>query len=228
MTKTGHNGHNGHSDHRGHVTEIPDVSYIKNVDVTHEASDVSVGGLLKFVLALSIMTALVAVLMWGLFRFFNQQETRNETPKGPMAMTEEERLPPEPRLQSAKGFGVTLEDGQWVPLELSEPQAEFRVLREQWLKQLHCQQDAHVSSDHRATPDQSSTDQHAATDVHATTAQHTTAAPSQPCVPIDAAMKQLVQQKIPTRTQESVAKDPQLPTAASSGRMANSVGGGQR
>ena len=227
MAKTGHNGHNGHgSDHRGHVSEIPDVSYIKNIDVTHEASDVSVSGLLKFVVALSVMTAMVAVLMWGLFRFFNQQEDKKEPPKGPMAMTEAERLPPEPRLQSAKGFGVKLEDGQWVPLELAEPQAEFRVLYQQWQNQLHCKEQ--VTSDHRATPDQQATDQHATTDLKATTAQHPTPPHPQPCVPIDAAMKQLVQQGLPSRPQDAIARDPQLPTSASSGRLANSVGGGQR
>ena len=224
MAKTGHNGHNGHG--RAHVSEVPDVSYIKNVDVTHEASDVSVSGLLKFVLALSIMTALVALLMWGLFRFFKQQEIEREPPKGPMAMTEAERLPPEPRLQSAKGFGVKLEDGEWVPLELSEPQAEFRVLREQWLKQLHCQQDQHAATEHRATADQHAIDQHATTDLHATTVEHATQAPSQPCVPIDAAMKQLVQQGLPSRPQEGMAVDPELPTAASSGRQ-KAVGGRQ-
>jgi hypothetical protein len=215
MAKTGHNGHNGHG--RGHVTEVPDVSYIKNVDVTHEASDVSVGGLLKFVLALSVMTAMVALLMWGLFRFFNQQEIKRETPKGPMAMTEAERLPPEPRLQSAKGFGVKLEDGEWVPLELSEPQAEFRVLREQWLNQLDCQQEHSVATAHRATPEQQATDQHATTDLPAT-AQHATPVAAPPCVPIDQAMKQLVQQGLPSRPEQGMAVEPQLPTAASSGR----------
>src|SRR5215210_2889735 len=121
-----HNG-NGH----GHVTETPDVSHIKNLDVTHETSDVSVSGLLKFVAALTVMTGLVAVLMWGLFRFFESQAEK-ETKPGPMAMTKEERLPPEPRLQSAPGFGVKLVNGQWVSLEKKEPDAEYRVLREQW------------------------------------------------------------------------------------------------
>lgn len=209
MAKTGHNGHNGHG--RAHVSEVPDVSYIKNVDVTHEASDVSVSGLLKFVVALSIMTALVALLMWGLFRFFTQQEGKKDPPKGPMAMTEAERLPPEPRLQSAKGFGVKLEDGQWVPLELAEPQAEFRVLYQQWQNQLHCQKG-----------------EHATTDEHATKPEHATPAHMQPCVRIDEAMKKIVQQGLPSRTQEALAKDPELPTSASSGRLRNSVGGSQR
>ena len=209
MAKTEHNGHNGHG--RAHVSEVPDVSYIKNIDVTHETSDVSVSGLLKFVVALSIMTAMVALLMWGLFRFFNQQEDRKEPPKGPMAMTEAERLPPEPRLQSAKGFGVKLEDGQWVPLELAEPQAEFRVLYQQWQNQLHCQKDEHATTDeHAAKPEQ-------ATPTH-----------TQPCIPIGEAMKKLVQQGLPSRAQEAMAKDPELPTSASSGRLRNSVGASQR
>ena len=203
MAKTGHNGHNGHGpDHRGHVSEVPDVSYIKNVDVTHEASDVSVSGLLKFVVALSVMTALVALLMWGLFRFFKQQEVQKDPPKGPMAMTEAERLPPEPRLQSAKGFGVKLEDGQWVPLELAEPQAEFRVLYQQWQNQLHCQKDERATTEEHATQNQPAAPTH-----------------SQPCVPIDEAMKKLVQQGLPARPQDRMAEDPQLPTAASSGRQ---------
>src|SRR5688500_13004645 len=188
MAKTGHNGHNGQGlDHRGHVSEVPDVSYIKNIDVTHETSDVSVSALLKFVVALSVMTALVAVLMWGLFGFFKQQEVKKEPPKGPMAMTEAEKLAPEPRLQAAKGFGVKLEDGQWVPLELAEPQAEFRVLYQQWQDQLHCQKDEHA----------------APTDM-------------QPCIRIGDAMKKVVQQGLPSRPQDRMAQEAQLPTSASS------------
>lgn len=125
MTRNGHQG-NGH----GHVT--PDVSHIKNIDVTHEASDVNVGGIVKFVVGLTIFAIAVQVLMWGMFRFLNSQEEGKEPSPGPMAMTEQERRPPDPKLQSAPGFGVKLENGQWVPLENREPQAEYRVLREQW------------------------------------------------------------------------------------------------
>lgn len=120
--------HNGH----GHVTETPDVSHIKNLDVTHEASDVSISGILKFVVGLTIFGVAVYILMWGMFRFLNAHEREKEPKPGPMAMTEQERRPPDPKLQSAPGFGVKLADGQWVPLENREPQAEYRVLREQW------------------------------------------------------------------------------------------------
>ena len=70
MAKNGHNGHNGH----GRVRQTPDVSHIQNVDVTHEASDVNVGGILKFVVGLTIFGIIVNVLMWGMFRFFNAEK----------------------------------------------------------------------------------------------------------------------------------------------------------
>jgi len=134
MERSKHNG-NGHD--RLHVTETPDVSHIKNLDVTHEASDVDVAGVLKFVIALSILGVAVVVLMWAMFRFLYAQAEKEPNP-GPMAMKPEERLPPDPRLQAAKGFGVKLETGEWVNLENREPEAEYRVLREQWERQLNC------------------------------------------------------------------------------------------
>ena len=72
--------HNGHE----HVTEVPDVSYIKNVDVTHETSDVNVPALLKFVLALTIMMVVSFGLMLFLFNILNSQETRKEPRNGPV------------------------------------------------------------------------------------------------------------------------------------------------
>ena len=116
----------------GHKTATPDVSHIRNVEVTHETSDVSVRGVLTFVVVLTIATAAVSAGMWLLFRFFDAQEAK-EPKRGPMALTEKkDRLPPEPRLQSAPGFEITLEDGQKKDLERAIPQAEYRVLRQQW------------------------------------------------------------------------------------------------
>lgn len=117
-----------------HMTETPDVSHVRNVDVTHELSDVNVPGILKFVGALVVMTVVIYVLMWLLLGFFNAQEVKKEgeAPAGPMAMTEEESLPPKPRLQVARGFEVKLENGEVVNLENRAPQDEYRVLREQW------------------------------------------------------------------------------------------------
>ena len=193
MTDSQHNG-------RGHVTETPDVSHIKNIDVTHEASDVSVSGILKFVVGLTIFAVVVHVLMWGLFRFFNSQEEGKEPPPGPMAMTEQERRPPDPKLQAAPGFGVKLQDGQWVPLENREPQAEYRVLLEQWDAQLKCGGSDSLQVLNRRPA----------------------------CMPIDQAMQKVLEENaLPSRKIEIPEEGPgwraedygiDMPTAASSGR----------
>ncbi|MEK6282342.1 MAG: hypothetical protein AABN95_18445 [Acidobacteriota bacterium] len=206
MARMGHNG-NGHG--KTHVTETPDVSHIKNVDVTHEESDVNVGGILKFVLGLTIFGVVVAVLMWGTFRFLNAQEVKKEPEPGPMAMTKDERLPPEPRLQAAPGFGVKLEDGKWIPLQNREPEAEYRVLRDQWETKLTCeepprkQHETAGSSDHAAPAHTEQKD-----------ASHRS-----PCLPIDEAIQKLVEKSLPTRTASTTPEDVALPTAASSGRV---------
>ena len=121
------NGHKGD----GHRTETPDVSHIRNVEVTHEASDVNVRAVLTFVLVLTIATATVSVGLWLLFKYFNAEEGKQKPP-GPMALTQSERLPPEPRLQAAPGFAVTLENGERVNLQNQAPQAEYRVLKHEW------------------------------------------------------------------------------------------------
>ena len=188
MAKSKQNGH-------GHITETPDVSHIKNVDVTHELSDVNVPVLLKFVLGLTVMTIGVYLLMWLLFGFFNKQEAKKEleSAPGPMAMTEQESLPPEPRLQAAPGFGVKLENGQWVTLEKREPQAEYQALREQWQRLL-----TEGAKDPSGKPIN---------------------------LPIEEAMEKVLEGKgLPSRSQEggtSALKDysASTPTAASSGRL---------
>lgn len=118
----------------GHRTETPDVSHIRNVEVTHETSDINVRAVLTFVGVLTVAGVVIAAGLWFLFKYFNAEKGK-ERPPGPMALRnlkEEDRLPPEPRLQSSKGFEVRLENGQTVNLELSHPQAEYEVLREQW------------------------------------------------------------------------------------------------
>jgi hypothetical protein len=125
---TRHNGHDGHR------TETPDVSHIRNVEVAHEPSDVSVRGVLTFVVVLTLATIAISAGLWFLFKYFNNEKAKERGP-GPMAlrnMSKEERMPPEPRLQAAPGFQVQLESGQKIPLELREPQAEYRELRKQW------------------------------------------------------------------------------------------------
>src|SRR6266404_864856 len=196
MIRNGHQG-NGH----GHVTETPDVSHIKNIDVTHEASDVNVGGIVKFVVGLTIFAIAVQVLMWSMFRFFNAQEAGKEPQPGPMAMTAQERRPPDPKLQSAPGFGVKLENGQWVPLENREPQAEYAVISAEWKQRLNCDYKDHLIGQRADLPY---------------------------CVPIDKAIQQLLEgNSLRSRASDSAPKrigraedyGIDMPTAASSGRM---------
>jgi hypothetical protein len=118
-----------------HRTETPDVSHIKNVEVTHEVSDINVNGVLTFVVALTILTVGVYIGILLLFNYFQAQAAAEPKP-GPMALSRDQRLPPEPRLQAAPGFGITLADGTTVGLEKREPQAEYGLLLEQWDKNL--------------------------------------------------------------------------------------------
>jgi hypothetical protein len=120
----------------GHKTETPDVTHIRNVEVTHETSDVNVRAVITFIVVLTVSTIVVALGVQVLFGFFNRQEAKSEPKPGPMAFKKGERLPPEPRLQSAPGFQIKLENGQTVNLEKAIPQAEYRVLRQQWEENL--------------------------------------------------------------------------------------------
>ena len=133
--------------HAGHVTETPDTSHIKNIDVTHEKSDVQVSGIAKFILGLLILTIATFIGLWGMFLAFQKLAVKQEQERhrSPIAMTGEERLPPEPRLQSAPAFGESLEKtkpekqteersqtaGQSFPRP-KEPLWEIKALREQW------------------------------------------------------------------------------------------------
>ena len=116
---------------RDDIHETPDVSHIQNPDVLHEESDVNVRGILMFVVGLFFLMGATLVLMYFMLNFFEAQEAKREAKPGPMAFTKEERVPPEPRLQSAPGFQA---EGQ--KLELQAPQAEYKVVREKWDKVL--------------------------------------------------------------------------------------------
>jgi hypothetical protein len=114
-----------------HVT--PDVTHIQNPDVSHEASDVHVGSIVKFVVGLFVLTVITFVLMKLLYNVLENRAANADPPARPMAMSENERLPPEPRLQAAPGFGVNLGEGkERINLQLREPQAEFNEMSRIW------------------------------------------------------------------------------------------------
>jgi len=128
---------------RDSIHETPDVSYITNPDVAHEESDVAVRPLLWFVGGLTAFTIIVCFAMWLMFQYFLNREISQELKASPLARQNEERLPPEPRLQLAPGFGVTTDDGQRHNLSydgkhegVPQPQSEYWVVRSEWMHEL--------------------------------------------------------------------------------------------
>jgi hypothetical protein len=72
-----------------------------NPAVHHEESDVNIRGILGFAAGLIVVAIVIHVAIWGLFRFFDARAARQaEQPEFPLAVTQETRLPPEPRLQT--------------------------------------------------------------------------------------------------------------------------------
>jgi hypothetical protein len=128
---------------RDSIHETPDVSYITNPDVAHEESDVAVRPLLWFVGGLTAFTIVVCLAMWIMFHYFLNREISQELKASPLARQGEERLPPEPRLQLAPGFGVTTDDGRRhnlsyenKPEGVPQPQSEYIAVRGQWAREL--------------------------------------------------------------------------------------------
>ena len=128
-----HSDNNGH----GHIPETPRVSSAGSLNEpadTHERGEVHIRGIVIFVIALTVMTAGVYLLMLLMFNVMNQQEASKEQEKrqSPMTLSEKDRLPPEPRLQAAPGFGVVDAKGARVDLSLQAPQDEYETVRKQW------------------------------------------------------------------------------------------------
>ncbi|MGB8509601.1 MAG: hypothetical protein WCD76_14535 [Pyrinomonadaceae bacterium] len=123
-----------------HLT--PDVSHIRNPDVAYEHSDVPVTPVLKFVGGLVVFFIVVCIAMFLMFKVLESRAEKNELEASPLARQGDERLPPEPRLQIAPGWTAELENGERVVLSAArsprpDPNAEYRVVREDWDKQLH-------------------------------------------------------------------------------------------
>ena len=71
----------------GHKTETPDVSHIRNVEVTHETSDINVRGVLTFVVVLTIATIAVCSRHVVVVSVSSTRRKRKEPRPGPMALT---------------------------------------------------------------------------------------------------------------------------------------------
>lgn len=79
---------NAHADAASHPT------------VHHETSDINLRGVLVFAVGLALTAAFIHFAVWVLFGYFNGREGVKVTPQYPLAVGQENRLPPEPRLQT--------------------------------------------------------------------------------------------------------------------------------
>jgi hypothetical protein len=71
-----------------------------NPEVHHEQSDVNIRAILGFGAALFVVAAVVHVLIYVLFGYFDSRENAKVPAEYPLAATQEHRKPPEPRLQT--------------------------------------------------------------------------------------------------------------------------------
>lgn len=102
---------------------------VKDYNKTYEANDIKLRGIIGFGLFLLALIVITFILMWILqFKILEPQFVEKVNP---MAMKPTEKLPSEPRLQSAPGFGVDGPNGR-INLELREPQAEYREQKKIW------------------------------------------------------------------------------------------------
>jgi len=115
-----------------HEKPLHEKSFV-NFERPYETNIIGLRGVIYFGVGLLLLIVITFGLMFFLQQVMEDQARETKDTKNPMMMTDVERLPPEPRLQAAPGFGVESEKG-FVNLELSAPQSEYRVLKSQWEK----------------------------------------------------------------------------------------------
>jgi hypothetical protein len=71
-----------------------------NPEVHHEESDVDIRAILGFGAGLIVTAIVIHLLVWLLFVYFNAREAAQPPADYPLAIEQEKRLPPEPRLQT--------------------------------------------------------------------------------------------------------------------------------
>src|SRR5688572_25732388 len=100
------------------------------VGVGHEASEMRIGPIVWFLIALGFGTVVICLLMAGLFDSFEKNLRHEEGKASPLA-SERQRLPPEPRLQLAPSTTEQLETRQSPNLKLDHPLQEMSRLRDE-------------------------------------------------------------------------------------------------
>lgn len=77
-----------------------DAARTDNPDVRHETSDVNIRAILGFGAGLLVTAIVIHVLVWMLFVYFSNREMQSAAREFPLAVDQQNRLPPEPRLQT--------------------------------------------------------------------------------------------------------------------------------
>lgn len=96
----------------------------------YEQNLIGLKGILYFGIGLFLLIVITFGLMWVFLAKMDEEFKTEKASTNPMAMTEKERLPAEPRLQLAPGFGMESKNG-WVNMELKAPQAEYWEYKKQ-------------------------------------------------------------------------------------------------
>lgn len=112
----------GHTKHERSAAEL---------DMPYEKNEIGVNGILWFLFGLLILIVITFGLMYAFKNVLEADAVETKSSTNPMLLSEKDRLPPEPRLQMAPGFGVDGPNGR-VNLELTAPQSEYWELQKQW------------------------------------------------------------------------------------------------
>jgi hypothetical protein len=97
----------------------------------YEDNEIRLKGILGFAIGLVLLIVITFGLMSAFMTVLKDRSQEDADRPNPLAMSDREKLPPEPRLQAAPGFGVESEKGR-VNLELQASQSEYRELKAQW------------------------------------------------------------------------------------------------
>lgn len=108
------------------------VDTAEDLNKPYEENTIGLKGIFSFAIGLFLLIVITFGLMWAFLNVLKDYSVENAGPVNPMLMNERDRLPPEPRLQLAPGFGVESQHGR-VNMELGSPQQEYRELHKQWL-----------------------------------------------------------------------------------------------
>ncbi|MBK7704456.1 MAG: hypothetical protein IPJ30_01465 [Acidobacteria bacterium] len=104
-------------------------------DKPYEPNEVGMRQIVYFSIGLFLLIVVTFGLMWALqIVMEDDKKAADDKNRNPLALTKEEKLPPEPRVQAAPGFGIDGPNGR-INLELKPPQSEYWELQKIWQKQ---------------------------------------------------------------------------------------------